>query len=101
MFCNTTIHDCSIRTCTQPAFPVSFIITSRSSLQSYHDPDAEEEDVRLTGEVGASASVTSRHEVSQPEEEKPSPEEGLEGEEKEDLPEQPPPVEEKPKESKD
>ncbi|KAF3849713.1 hypothetical protein F7725_019432 [Dissostichus mawsoni] len=67
-------------------------------LKSYHDPDAEEEDVRLAGEVVAGASVTSRHEVSQPEEEKPSPEEGLEGEEKEDLPEQPPPVEEKPKE---
>ncbi|XP_034084591.1 protein sel-1 homolog 1 isoform X2 [Gymnodraco acuticeps] len=67
-------------------------------LKSYHDPDGEEEDVRLAGEVVAGASVTSRHEISQPEEEKPSPEEGLEGEEKEDLPEQPPPVEEKPKE---
>ncbi|XP_010793731.1 protein sel-1 homolog 1-like [Notothenia coriiceps] len=67
-------------------------------LKSYHDPDAEEEDVRLAGNVVAGASVTSRHEVSQPEEEKPSTEEGLEGEEKEDLPEQPPPVEEKPKE---
>ncbi|KAK5853125.1 hypothetical protein PBY51_006942 [Eleginops maclovinus] len=67
-------------------------------LKSYHDPDAEEEDIRLAAEVVAGASVTSVHEVSQPEEEEPSPEEGLEGEEKEDLPEQPPPVEEKPKE---
>ncbi|XP_075940056.1 protein sel-1 homolog 1-like isoform X2 [Anarhichas minor] len=68
-------------------------------LKSYHDPDSEEEDVRLASEIVASASVTSGHEVSQPEEEeKQSPAEGLEGEEKEDLPEQPPPVQEKPKE---
>ncbi len=70
-------------------------------LQSYHDPDAEEEDVRLASGIVAGASVTSGHEVSQPEEEKHSPIDGLEGEEKEDLPEQPPPVEEKPKEGKD
>ncbi|XP_054474125.1 protein sel-1 homolog 1 [Anoplopoma fimbria] len=67
-------------------------------LKSYHDPDAEEEDVRLATEIAAGASVTSGQEVSQPEEEKQSPVDLLEGEEKEDLPEQPPPVEEKPKE---
>ncbi|KAM6905896.1 protein sel-1 homolog 1-like isoform 3-T3 [Lycodopsis pacificus] len=67
-------------------------------LKSYHEPDSEEEDVRLASEIVATASVTSGHEVSQPEEEKQSPAEGLEGEEKEDLPEQPPPVQEKPKE---
>ena len=49
----------------------------------------------------AGASVTSGHEASQPEEEQQSPVDGLEGEEKEDLPEQPPPVEEKPKEGKE
>lgn len=69
-----------------------------SQLKSYHDPDSEEEDVRLASEIAAGASVTSGHEVSQPDEEKQSPAEGLEGEEKEDLPDQPPPVEEKPKE---
>ncbi|XP_070781745.1 protein sel-1 homolog 1-like [Enoplosus armatus] len=67
-------------------------------LKSYHDPDSEEEDVRLASGIVAGASVTSGHEVSQPEEEKQPPGDGLEGEEKEDLPEQPPPVEEKPKE---
>ncbi|XP_068433344.1 protein sel-1 homolog 1 isoform X2 [Clinocottus analis] len=67
-------------------------------LKSYHDPDSEEEDVHLASEIKAGASVTSGHEVSQPEEEKQSPAEGLEGEEKEDLPEQPPPVVEKHKE---
>lgn len=44
--------------------------------------------------------MTSGHDASEPEGQKQAPEEGLEGEEKEDLPEQPPPVEEKPKESK-
>ncbi|XP_070705439.1 protein sel-1 homolog 1 isoform X1 [Pempheris klunzingeri] len=67
-------------------------------LKSYHDPDSEEEDVRLASRIVAGASVTSSHDVSQPEEEKQSPGDVLEGEEKEDLPEQPPPVEEKPKE---
>lgn len=67
-------------------------------LKSYHDPDSEEEDIRLASEIAAGASVTSGHDVSQPEEGKQPPGEGLEGEEKEDLPEQPPPVEEKPKE---
>lgn len=43
----------------------------------------------------AGAAVTSRHEVSQTEEEKKSHEEG---EDKEELPEQPPPIVEKPKE---
>ncbi|XP_022046142.1 protein sel-1 homolog 1 [Acanthochromis polyacanthus] len=69
-----------------------------AQLKSYHDPDSEDEDVRLATEIAASASVTSRHEVSQSDEEKQSPAEELEGEEKEDLPDQPPPVEEKPKE---
>jgi len=65
-------------------------------LQSYHDPESEEEDVRIASEIVTGASVT-RHKVSQQEEEMQSP---LEGEEKEDLPEQPPPVEEKAKEGK-
>ncbi|XP_028253551.1 protein sel-1 homolog 1 [Parambassis ranga] len=67
-------------------------------LKSYHDPDSEEEDVRMTSRIVAGASVTSGHEGSQPEEEKQLPVDELEGEEKEDLPDQPPPVEEKPKE---
>ncbi|TKS76007.1 Protein sel-1 -like protein 1 [Collichthys lucidus] len=67
-------------------------------LKSYHDPESEEEDIRLASEIVAGASVTSGHEVSPTEEEKQTPVDGLEGEEKEDLPEQPPPVEEKPKE---
>lgn len=77
-----------------------FAITSCSSLQSYHDPDSEDEDVRLASGIVAGASVTSGHEVSQPEVEKQTTGDGLEGEEKEDLPEQPPPLEEKPKEGK-
>lgn len=67
-------------------------------LKSYHDPDSEEEDVRLVSEIVSGASVTSRREVGQPEEERQSPVNVLEGEEKEDLPEQPPPAEEKAKE---
>ncbi|XP_061602588.1 protein sel-1 homolog 1 isoform X2 [Cololabis saira] len=64
-------------------------------LKSYHDPDSEEDDVRIRAEILASASLTPRHEDSEPEDGRESP---LEGEVKEDLPEQPPPVEEKPKE---
>ncbi|XP_022624225.1 protein sel-1 homolog 1 [Seriola dumerili] len=67
----------------------------RPELKSYHDPD-DEEDVHLASVIAAG--VNSGHEVSQPEEEKQSPGDGLEGEMKEDLPEQPPPIEEKPKE---
>ncbi|KAM4522598.1 protein sel-1 homolog 1 isoform 2-T2 [Odontesthes bonariensis] len=63
-------------------------------LKSYHDPESEEEDVRIASEIVAGASVT-RHKVSRQEEATQSP---LEGEDKEDLPEQPPPVEEKAKE---
>lgn len=88
----------------QRDFPPSIwflTITSCLSLQSYHDPDSEDEDVSLASEIVASASATSGQEVSQPEEEKRPHGDVLEGEEKEDLPEQPPPVEEKPKESKD
>lgn len=44
--------------------------------------------------------MSSGHEASQPEEEKQIPEDVLHGEEKEDLPEDPPPVEEKPREGK-
>ncbi len=79
----------------------SFTITSCLFLQSYHDPDSEEEDVRLASEIAAGASVTSGHEVSQPEEEKQTSGDELLREEKEDLPEEPPPVEEKQKEGKD
>uniref|UniRef100_A0A1A8IZ51 Sel-1 suppressor of lin-12-like n=2 Tax=Nothobranchius TaxID=28779 RepID=A0A1A8IZ51_NOTKU len=64
-------------------------------LKSYHVPDSEDEDDRITSKIMAGASITSRREVSQTEEEHQSP---VEGEGKEDLPEQPPPVEAKPKE---
>lgn len=53
----------------------------------------------MTSEIVADA--ISGHDVSQPEEEKQSPGDDLEGEEKEDLPDQPPLAEEKPKEGKD
>ncbi|XP_053743590.1 protein sel-1 homolog 1 [Synchiropus splendidus] len=66
-----------------------------SELKSYHDPESEEEDLRLAARILADGSVHS--EVSEPEEVKQHPEE-VEGEEKEDLPEQPPPVLEKQKE---
>lgn len=84
-----------------PSFIYSLPTTSCFSLQSYHDPDSEEEDVRLASEIVAGASVTSGQDVSPPEEEKQTSRDTLEGEEKEDLPEQPPPVEEKPKEGKE
>lgn len=51
--------------------------------------------------IAAGTSVTSGHETSQPEEEKQLPEDGLEGEMKEELPVQPPPIQDKPKEGKD
>lgn len=71
------------------------------SLQSYHDPDSEEEDGHHVSEIVAGASVTPSYTVSQIEEEKQSHNDEVErenGMEEEDLPEQPPPVEEKPKE---
>uniref|UniRef100_A0A672J879 Fibronectin type-II domain-containing protein n=1 Tax=Salarias fasciatus TaxID=181472 RepID=A0A672J879_SALFA len=74
------------------------VLILSSYLQSYHDSEAEEEDVRPTSEIAAGSPVMLEPDVSQSEEEKPSSSEGLEGEEKEDLPEQPPPVLEKPKE---
>lgn len=86
--------------CDPTVSAVPFTVTSCVCLQSYHDPE-EEEDVHLASVIAAGASVTSGHDVSQPEEEKQSDGEGLEGEMKEDLPEQPPPVEDKPKEGKD
>lgn len=64
-------------------------------MQSYHDPDSEEEDVHIVSRILAAASVTPRLDGSQAEEEKLS---LLETEEKEELPEQPPPPVEKPKE---
>lgn len=69
------------------------------SLQSYHDPDSEEEDGHHVSEIVADASVTSSYTVSQIEEEKQAHNDGeRENVEEEELPEQPPPVEEKPKE---
>lgn len=70
------------------------------SLQSYHDPDSEEEDVHHVSEIAAGASVTSSYTVSQLEEEKQTHSDELEEEkvEEEDLPDQPPPVIEKSKE---
>ncbi|XP_071758842.1 protein sel-1 homolog 1 [Centroberyx gerrardi] len=71
-------------------------------LKSYHEPDSEEDEVPVGARIVAGASVSSGRETSQPEEERRSEEglqdSGLEGEEKEDLPSQPPPIEEKPKE---
>ncbi|TWW69019.1 Protein sel-1 -like protein 1 [Takifugu flavidus] len=67
---------------------------------SYHDPDSEEEDGHHVSEIVAGASVTSSYTVSQIDEEKQTHNDEGEREkvEEEDLPEQPPPVEEKPKE---
>lgn len=77
------------------------------SLQSYHDPESEEEDVLQIPGAAAGDTLTSSPRVSEPleedeedEEEKRTPGEGLEGEKKEDLPDQPPPVEEKPREGR-
>lgn len=70
------------------------------SLQSYHDPESEEEDAHHVSEIVAGASVTSSYTVSQLEEEKQTHNDEVDNEkvEEEDLPEQPPPVEDKPKE---
>lgn len=70
------------------------------SLQSYHDPESEEEDAHHVSEIVAGASVSSRYTVSQLDEEKQTHNDEIERErvEEEDLPEQPPPAEEKPKE---
>ncbi|XP_056872846.1 protein sel-1 homolog 1 isoform X2 [Takifugu flavidus] len=72
----------------------------RPELKSYHDPDSEEEDGHHVSEIVAGASVTSSYTVSQIDEEKQTHNDEGEREkvEEEDLPEQPPPVEEKPKE---
>lgn len=69
-------------------------------LQSYHDPDSEEEDAHHVSEIVAGASVTSSYTVSQLDEEKQTQNDEVEREkvEEEDLPEQPSPVEEQPKE---
>ncbi|XP_061560912.1 protein sel-1 homolog 1 isoform X1 [Phycodurus eques] len=56
----------------------------RPELKSYHDPESEEDDVRLNSKSAAPASAAASRNV--PEEEKP-PGELLPGEEKEDLPE--------------
>lgn len=66
-------------------------------MQSYHDPDSDEEDVHIVSRILAAAAATPRVDGSQTEEEKRS---LRETEEKEELPEQPPPppTEEKPKE---
>ena len=77
--------------------------TFSSHLKSYHDPSSDEDDVPVGSRIVAGM-VTSPSKASQPEvETKPDSgaEDGLlEGEEKEDLPTQPPPIEQKPKESK-
>nr|XP_020459485.1 protein sel-1 homolog 1 isoform X2 [Monopterus albus] len=73
-------------------------VNDGQTLKSYHDPDSEEEDIRPASGTVADPSVTSDHDVSWPEEKKQSNEGGLEGEEKEDLPDQQPVVEEKAKE---
>ncbi|XP_056150451.1 protein sel-1 homolog 1 isoform X2 [Lampris incognitus] len=65
-------------------------------LKSYHDPDSEEEEVPVGSRVVASATMTSVREASHTGEERQSvsglQDNGVEGE-KEDLPEQPPPIE--------
>lgn len=70
------------------------------SLQSYHDPESEEEDAHHVSEIVAGASVTSSYTASQLEEEKDTRSDEVEREkvEEEDLPEQPLPVKERPKE---
>ncbi|KAG7240313.1 hypothetical protein INR49_027124 [Caranx melampygus] len=78
------------------SLPNDILLSSMQAL-SYHDPE-DEEDIHLASVIAAGASVTSGHEASQPEEEKQLPEDGLDGEMKEELPEQPPPIEDKPKE---
>lgn len=70
--------------------------TSCKSLQSYHDPELEEEDVLQIPAAGNTLTPSPQ----ESEEEKRTPGEGLEGEKKEDLPDQPPPVEEKPREGR-
>lgn len=70
-----------------------------ASLQSYHDPDSEEEDGHHVSEIVAGASVSSSYTVSQLEEEKHNDEGEIEKVEEEDLPEQPPPAEEKDRKS--
>lgn len=82
-----------------PGIPV-FIVTSCESLQSYHDPESEEEDVLQISGATAGDTLTPSPPVSESKEEKQTPDDGLEGEKKEDLPEQPPPVEEKPREGR-
>ncbi|XP_028996733.1 protein sel-1 homolog 1 isoform X2 [Betta splendens] len=67
-----------------------------SELKSYHDPDLEEEDTHVVSDIVSD--TDSGHDVSYPEEVKQLPGDELEGEEKEDLPDQPPVAEEKPKE---
>lgn len=64
-------------------------------MQSYHDPESEEEDVL---QIPPSAGDTLTQSPQESEEEKRTTGEELEGEKKEDLPDQPPPVEEKPRE---
>lgn len=68
-----------------------YAVNTCLSPQSYHDPDSEEEHVHLASDIVAGASVTSAYTDPQLEEER---------EKEEDLPEQPPPAEEKPKEGK-
>ncbi|KAJ8009253.1 hypothetical protein DPEC_G00086970 [Dallia pectoralis] len=71
------------------------------ALKSYHDPNSEEDEVPVSAHIVAGV-VTSPREASRAEGERRSDarvqEGGLEGEDKEDLPTQPPPVEESPKE---
>lgn len=73
-------------------------------LKSYHEPNSEEDEVPVGARIVAGM-VTSPREASHAEGERRLDggvqEGGLEGEEKEDLPTQPPPVEERPKEGKE
>ncbi|XP_034018141.1 protein sel-1 homolog 1 [Thalassophryne amazonica] len=73
-------------------------VDDEPELKSYHEPDSEDDDIILGSSIAAETSFTSGHEPSRPEEEKQPPKDGLEGEEKEELPDQLPPAEEKPKE---
>ena len=65
-------------------------------LQSYHDPENEEESEAVSSRVVAGSSVSSTSTSEQPD----PLDDRLEGEEREDLPDQPPPIMERPIESK-
>ncbi|KAK0131805.1 Protein sel-1 1 [Merluccius polli] len=67
-------------------------------LKSYHDPENEEDGEVVVSRIVAGASVSSTGETSASETQPDLLDDRLEGEEREDLPDQPPPIIERPKE---